>query len=149
MGSQAMAADYLFVGPLLLARLAAQLPDLPGELVESPEQVLRADNRPAVIKLMWAGDRFDPSDGGRAGGGTSQLVHQRWLLVLGLNHAGQAPDARNTVAGPHLSRLHRALAGFTPEGAGRPVRRAQAALAPTFTATQAIYPLGFEITLAL
>ena len=149
MGLPALAADYLFVGPLMLARLLEQVPELPAELVESPEQVLRADQRPAVAKLMWAGDRFDTTESGRAGGGASQLVHQRWLLVLGLNNPAVDPAGRNTAAGPLLSRLHRAMSGWSPAGANRPVRRAQAALAPTFTTTQAIYPLGFEITLTL
>lgn len=149
MGLPAVAADYLFVGPLIVARLLAQVPNLPAEHVETPDQVLQADNRPLVAKVMWAGDRFDQGETGRARGGASQQVHQRWLVAIGVNNPAADPAGRNTATGPWLSRVHTALAGWTPEGAARPLMRAQASMSPQFTPTQAIYPLGFEITLAL
>jgi hypothetical protein len=149
MSTPALAADYLFLAPLLQARLLDQVADVPVDVCETPDQVLAQDKRPRALLVLWAGDRVDEAAGGQARGGASQLLHQRWLVCLGLNNAGKAADARNTAAGPVLSQVHKALAGWTPEGCARPMRRANAPLRPTFAATKAVYPLGFEITLSL
>lgn len=149
MGLPALAADYLFIGPLIEARLQDQVTDIPVDLVERSDQVLAADRRQRVLMVLWAGDRFDQSEGGRAGAGASQIVHQRWLVLLGMANVGRTPDARHSGAGAWLSQVHAALAGWTPPGAARAMRRANASLAPTFTDAKAVYPLGFEITLTL
>ena len=149
MGLPALAADYLFIGPLMKARLEDQVGDIPVQVCETVEQVLKADQRKRVLLLLWAGDRVDTGADGSARAGASQLLHQRWLVILGLDNVSPSPDARNVTAGPLLSKVHKALAGWTPEGAGRPMRRASAPLQPTFTPSKAVYPLGFEITLTL
>jgi hypothetical protein len=149
MGLPALAADYLFLAPLIAARLEDQVGDIPIDVCETPEQVLQADKRTRVLMVLWAGDRVDTGADGSARGGASQLLHQRWLVMLGISNAGKTADARNLAAGPLLSKVHKALAGWTPEGAGRPMRRASAPLQPTFTGSKAVYPLGFEITLTL
>lgn len=147
MGLPALLADYLFVGPLLVTRLCEQVPDIPVDLCERPEQVLAADRRSRVLMVMWAGDRFDTA-AGRMHESASQVVHQRWLIALGIQNVGKA-DARNVDAGPLLSKVHYAIAGWRPEGCPRALLRANAPLAPTFTEARAIYPLGFEIPLSL
>jgi hypothetical protein len=149
MGLPALEADYLFLAPLIEARLLDQVPDIPVDVCETADQVLKADTRQRVLMVLWAGDRIDTADGGNARAGASQLVHQRWLVMLGLKNVGRAPDARNTRAGPLLSKVHKALAGWTPDGAARAMRRTNAPLQPTFTESKAVYPLGFEITLSL
>ena len=149
MGLPAFEADYLFLAPLIQARLESQVPDIPVDVCERADQVLAADRRQRVVMVMWAGDRPDTSDTGRAGAGASQLIHQRWLVMLAISSVGKQPDARSAGAGRALSQLHKALAGWTPEGAARAMRRALAPLQPTFTDSKAVYPLGFEITLTL
>lgn len=144
MGLPAVAQDYLFVGPQLVAALASL--GVPTELVESAEQLTERDQRATVLGVMWAGDTV--GDDARSGG--SQLVHQRWLVLLMINNAGQAAAARSGRAGPLLSQVHSALAGLSVPGAGgRKLRRASANLSPQLTPTRALFPLGFEITLAL
>lgn len=145
MGLPALAADYLFVGPQMVARLLDQVPDIAVEMVERPDQVLEADKRARVLMVMWGGDRF--GDEARAGG--SQVVYQRWMVLLGINSVAPAAAARNTAVGPMLSQVHRALAGWAPDGSPRSLRRANAALQPLFTQSKAVYPLGFELQLTL
>ena len=145
MGLPALAADYLFVGPLIVKRLEQEVPDIAVGLVERADQVLDADKRARVLMVMWAGDRFE--DEARAG--RSQQVYQRWLVVLALNNVGRANDARNALAGTLLSQVHRALAGWHPDGSPLPLKRANAPLQPTFTDSKAVYPLGFEVSLSL
>ncbi len=143
MGLPALHADYLFAAPLIKARLEEQVPDTPVEVCETVEQLLAADRRECVVMVMWAGERFG------AGVATHQQVSQRWLVILALNNVGLLPDARQVRAGPMLSRLHRALAGWKPEGAVRSFERAQADMRPDIRPQKALYPLGFELSLNL
>jgi hypothetical protein len=149
MATPALLDDYLFLGPLLQARLVGQVPDVPVDVCETVQQVLAADRRPLVLMVMWAGDRFDETERGRAGNGASQVVFQRWLVLLALNNASPEKDARHLRAGPLLSAVHKALAGWTPEGSSRAMRRANAAMRPDITPQKAIYPMGFELQLTL
>ena len=145
MGLPALEADYLFVGPLIAARLDAEVAGVPVDVCERAEQVLAADKRARVLMVMWAGDVF----AARADRGLAQALRQRWLICLGMNNVGAQADARNVAAGPLLSQVHRALAGWKPDGCPNPLVRGTSSMAPTFTATKAVYPLGFEIPLSL
>lgn len=145
MGLPALAADYLFIGPLIVARLVDQVPDIAVDLVERADQVLKADQRSKVLMVMWAGDRFNDE----ARQGASQQVQQRWLAILALNNVGKLAASRSNAAGQLLSQVHLALAGWAPEGSPRPLKRANAPMAPTFTDTKAVFPLGFEVQLTL
>lgn len=138
--------DYFFIGPRIVARLALHVPELPAEVVERPEQLLEADKRSAVLAVMWAGDRFNVGPNGRVLDGA--MVYQRWLVILGSNNVGKAAAARAAAAGPLMSRVHRALAGWRPEDCVYPMLRTNG-VAPTFTEHKAVLPLGFEIQLAL
>jgi hypothetical protein len=149
MGLPALAADYLFLGPLIARRLEDEVPDIPVDVCETADQVFAADKRPYALMVMWAGDRFVETEAGRANNGASQVVHQRWLVMLALNDVGKEKDARQLKAGPWMSKVHKALAGWTPEGAARAMRRATAPLRPDITPQKAIYPMGFEISLTL
>jgi len=150
MSSTALLANYLFLQPLIEQRLQAELGgELPVAGIESLTQAGDADQRQKVIYVMWAGDAFDESDAGRAQRGASQMVRQRWMVALRISNVGQTDmAARNKEAGPLLSRIHSALAGWTPEGAGRPFVRA-GALAPNYTKASGLFPLGFAIQLTL
>ncbi|MDO9094437.1 MAG: hypothetical protein Q8R98_04290 [Rubrivivax sp.] len=148
MGLAALLDDYLFVGPLMKRRLELQVPDIPVDVCETADQILAADKRAQLLQVMYAGDRFVESDDGRASR-ASQVVHQRYLVCVALNHVGQEKDSRHLRAGPLMSLVHKALAGWTPDGAARPFVRANAALRPQITPQKAIYPMGFEISLTL
>ncbi|MBE7419831.1 MAG: hypothetical protein HS128_19165 [Ideonella sp.] len=151
MSNAALAQDYLFIGPLIEARLAAEIAgNVPVERVEQMAQARDAqDLRETVLYVMWGGDRFDGGEAGRAGAGAAQRVWQQWLVWLRVRNAGVADKAaRNTVAGPLLSAVHRALAGWMPEGALRTLQRTQGP-APNYQPASGLYPLAFEINLSL
>lgn len=154
MSTPGLAANYLFLQPLIEARLAAQIGEnIPVEGIEELAQAGAEDARPYVIFVYWAGDRFNESDGGRALAGTSQILHQRWLVLLYVKNAAHANRAaRNEAAGGLLSRLHKALAGWTPLGAqpGSPHKFNRInGLKPDYTRNSGLYPLMFEIPLHL
>jgi hypothetical protein len=149
MGLPALLADYLFLGPLIQERLKEQVLDVPVDLCETADQVLKADQRARVLMVMWAGERFVESEAGRVSNQATQTVYQRWLVLLAINNPSAYKDARHKSAGQMLSAIHGAIAGWKPEGCTRAMQRAAASLRPDITATKAIYPLGFELQLYL
>lgn len=145
MGLPALLADYWFLAPLLKARLETEVSDAPVDICETVDQIYAADRREAVLMLMYAGDTVL----GNAAGGKSVKLKQRWMVLLALNNVARGLDARQMKAGPVLSRVHTALAGWTPLGCAHPFMRANAPLRPDHTQNKALYPLGFEIELAI
>jgi len=145
-----MLANYLFLQPLIEARLKAEVAGgMPVEGIEELAQAGKEDQRPFVIFVYWAGDRFDETEAGRAGRGTSQMMRQRWFVILYARNAAQANrDARNASVGALLTQLHKALAGWQPEGCARTFTRCNG-LVPDYTRASGLYPLAFEITLTL
>lgn len=151
MSNPSLLADYLFIGPLIEARLAEQLGEnIAVESIEQMSQVRdNAELRELVVYVMWGGDRFNTTEGGRAGAGASQQVYQRWIVWVRVRNESQADlAARNRRAGPVLSATHKALAGWMPEGGLRPFVRAQGPT-PDYRTTSGLYPLAFEINMAL
>ncbi|MBX3589082.1 MAG: hypothetical protein KF796_20825 [Ramlibacter sp.] len=145
MANAALLADYLFLQELIEARVRGQLgQDVPVMPVDEMAQVTEANLSRDTVFVLWDGERF-PDD---AGGGSSTMVTQRYTLLLAKKNARQAKGARNESAGPLLARLHKALAGWTPEGAMRPFRRANGRQ-PNYRASVALYPLTFSINLTL
>lgn len=154
MGTPALLLDYLFAGAAIEQRLRSQVAELAGaDAVRAVDQLAQAVERsitgPTAF-VLWEGDAFDTGERGRAAGGTSQIVRQQWTVLLAVRHAGQkAPGAaRNESAGPLLAAIHKALAGWIPEGAFRPLQRTQGRRA-TYTANVALYPLAFDLPLTL
>lgn len=145
MGLPALLADYWFLAPLLKARLEDQVSDAPVDVCETVEQIYAADRREAVLLVMYAGDAILNA----AAGGKSVRLRQRWMVLLALNNVARPMDARLVKGGPVLSRVHTALAGWTPAGCAHPFMRANAPLRPDHTQNKALYPLGFEIELAI
>lgn len=151
MGTPALANDYLFVGALIVARIREAVPAIASQDVMAIEDLaaLGGDStRSPVAFVLWENDRFPPAEEAR--GGRSQAVHQAWTVVLSVRNASQVQaDARNQMAGPLLSALHGALAGWVPPGCARPLVRAQGGKRPDYRINSGLYPLTFEILLNL
>jgi hypothetical protein len=153
MSTPALLLDYLFASALLQARLRAVVPELaPAGAVEGITELAQAMERsiqgPKAF-VLWEGDTFDTSPQGQALQGRAQIVRQAWTVLLGVRHAAQADlEARNSAAGPLLSAIHKAVAGWTPAGAPRPFTRAQGRR-PQYTPNVGLYPLTFELVLHL
>lgn len=150
MSTPDLLANYLSLQPRIEQRLREQLGNnIPVEGIEELGQAGMEDRRPQVVFVYWAGDRFDESDTGRAGRGASQILRQRWLVLIYVRNDSQLNrDARNQAAGALLSSVHKALAGWQPDGVARTFTRANGP-APDYTRASGMLPLGFEITLTL
>ena len=152
MSNAAALLDYLFVRGLIQARLADQEPLLATGNVSGVEDLAQAVERglrDTTAFVLWEGDVFDTSEQGRAGAGKNQLVQQQWSVILAVRNADQNDaDARNASAGPLLAQVHKALAGWVPEGAFRPLLRVQGRRA-NYTPNVGLYPLTFALPLSL
>jgi hypothetical protein len=148
MANAALLLDYLFVGELLKQRLQAEVSGITVEGIESLSQAVEANVRTNIVYVLWDGDTFGAGSA-QSASASSQIVTQRWTLLFALRDARQhVQDAHNTSAGPMLSALHKAVAGWIPEGAFRPFKRINGRQ-PTYRANVGLYPLTFSIDLNL
>ena len=153
MSNPALMLDYLFVGRLIKARLASNVVglELQGAVlgIESLAQATERSINAPTAYVLWEGDRIDVGPQGNAGNGRWQMAVQSWTVLVAVRNADQDQhDARNESAGPLISSVHRALAGWKPMDDLRPFTRAQGRKA-TYTANVGLYPLTFEILLNL
>ncbi|MFN0185122.1 MAG: hypothetical protein ACKVQR_15015 [Aquabacterium sp.] len=144
--SSPLADNYLFLQPLVEARIRDRVAGLPVEGVEQMAQIVEAqDRRAEVCFVMWGGDRF--ADTANAGDATQ--VVQEWVLWLRVINASAADkDARSSAAGARLAQLHAAMAGFKPAGCARGFRRTNGPR-PNYQPASGLYPLSFGISLHL
>jgi hypothetical protein len=147
MASAAILENYLFVGDRIETRLAGLVTGVAIHSIEQLSQASEANVRDKDLFVLWERDLFPQGEGARAGAGSSQRVDQVWTVLLAVRHVGQTTkDARNQVAGPLLSAIHKALSGWTPEGAMRPLQRTNGRQA-SYGGNVGLYPLTFSINL--
>lgn len=154
MALQPIHEDYLFVGPLIVQRLRDQMAGLVQPVdVMSIEHLRQAaanmGTRSPVVFVLWDGEGM--GSGVRdANHGSARILHQIWTVCLYVRNASQVvPAARDLDAGPMLSRIHVALAGWRPEGSIHPFHRTSPGKRPQYPAdsASAMYPLSFSIDL--
>lgn len=137
-----LAADYLALRPLLAQRVNGVV-GLPVKSVELLGQLDTEQINQDCAFVLWYGDRFPDS----AAGGRSVMCAQQWIVVLGVRNLSQVDKAgRDERAGPLLSQVHTAIAGWTPDGFFRPFRRVSGPR-PTYRKGAGLYPLTFETLL--
>lgn len=149
---KAVLLDYLFLQGRVMDRIEsivnADAKNVEIKPIEDLRQATEANVRDNLIYVLWDGDQFASGDGGRAGS-SSQIVTQTWSIVYAKRSADQHDRAaRNSSSGPMLATLHKAIAGWTPEGTFRPFRRVNGRK-PSYLASVALYPLSFSIDLTL
>lgn len=146
MANAELAKNYLFVQPLIAARLSDELPDVPVRSIDSLATATENDVRDAVIYVLFEGERFTDE----AGNGLRNMVRQRYSVMLGIEHKRQNDEAgRNANAGPLLSRIHAALSGYTHESLHTRTFKRANGRPPIYTTGVALYPLTFEISINL
>lgn len=153
MALPALQADYLFVGQAIVARIQSAVPQIAPTDVMLIEQISQAGAqqgpRGPLVWVLWEGEQFAQGEGRQAMDGGAQQSTQLWTVILHVRNASQVQDdARNATAGPLLSALHRALAGWRPDGVVRGLHRAPGRR-PDYQPNSALYPLTFGISLHL
>lgn len=115
------ADDALFMGPLIVARLKAEVPALRQVLLIDDLGGIERDNGlaaaqcPAVVVGLAS---MEPtSDAGRK----TVTVVQDWHVYLGVASVAAQADRQRTVAGPLITQIVRALQGWVPAGINFPL----------------------------
>jgi len=137
-------SDYLMAGRAIIERLKTSVLEL--RQVLSLEEIAQLDENAIASPtayVVYDGDEVLEADG-RARQGASQLVRQRWMVVLAVANARQARsgDAKHAEAGPLLSLLIAALAGWLTPPFRRPLFRVSAPRVQ-YGQNVALYPLMF------
>ena len=146
MANPHLEADYFFVQQIIVDRLSDVLPDLPVRGIDSLAAATENDVRDAVVYVLYEGERFTDD----AGNGLRNAMRQRYAVMLAVEHKRQNDDGgRNAAAGPKLSKLHQALAGFTHDKLLTRTFKRVNGRAPIYTSGTAMYALTFEVLVNL
>jgi hypothetical protein len=148
MATTALLADYLFVGPLIQARVREVVKSISADdvlQIETMEQAGPKGGMAPMVFVLWEGDRFGGASYLQARQGSAHAMDQLWTVLLHVATVSQIDlSARNDLAGRLLSEIHIALAGWTPPGCSKPLVREQGRAAIYKTAS-ALYPLTFSV----
>lgn len=122
-----MIEHYLAAEQLIVERIRAQMPDLKNVFGMADLASIQdnASQFAPCVCVVYDGDEVPQGDSARAGAGAAQVVQQRWvawLIVRNVRSAARGEAARSE-AGPMLSALLSALAGWSPGPDYRPLRR--------------------------
>jgi hypothetical protein len=122
-----MIEHYFAAEPLIVARVRAQMPALKQVFGMADLATLRdnATQFAPCVCVVYDGDEIPQAESARAGAGAAQVVLQRWVTWLIVRNVREAQrgEATREDAGPLLSSLISALAGWQPEASFRPLRR--------------------------
>lgn len=144
-----MIANYLAAWDLIIERIRDLVPEL-ADVLPAPDlaRVREDQQRTPAAHVAYEGDAVDGSERGRAGGGTAQVVFQRWTVwIVVKNVRDQARGkAAYDEAGPLIAKVLAALSGWTPTSEFRPMRRVNGPR-PTYTVGHLYFPLAFEAQL--
>lgn len=109
--------DYLFLEPLLVERIRAEVPGLASvsgvpDLATLNEQ---SQLSPSVY-VIYLGDQIGTGADAQGGTRNIQMVVQNWAVVLTVYYADGVGDGEGArrLAGPLLGRLLKALTGWAP-----------------------------------
>lgn len=139
--------DHLAVEGLLIARIGAQVQGLRAVLsaadlagVSQTQQVTPA------VHVLYAGDQVPTGEGARGWTGTPQKINQHWMAVVAVRNARtqRSGEAARSDAGPLLSQLIAALAGYTLGPDFGPLMRVPAPQ-PAYDASWAYFPTQWTV----
>lgn len=139
--------DYLFLEPLLVERVRAEVPGL--ALVGGvPDLATVADQQQATpaVYLIYLGDELSAGPQAQGGQGRVQTVTQLWAAVLALycaDASGEGVAARRE-AGPLLGQLLKTLTGWIPRPDVTPLTRRQGPAEVAYVDGYFYYPLVFQ-----
>jgi hypothetical protein len=141
------AEDALWLGPVLCTRLRAQLPELRAAYVIDdlqPESTTPPQDPAAIVML----DGMQPAGGPdvRQPGLAVTTVDQSWLVILAVRSARRDDDRARQQLGALVSGSVRALQGWTPPGALRPMVW-RASPRPDYGKAINLFPLRFSLQL--
>jgi hypothetical protein len=140
---------YLAIEGEIIERLHAQVPQLldvlsSGDSSQLPLEAV-AKRMPCAI-VMFDGEQVG-GEQSRSMDSTKELATQRWVVFVGARSVAQGEGGKQLrdTAGPMISLVRRALAGWQPASATRPLKRITARGGPEYRqGGLGFFPLAFE-----
>lgn len=141
--------DYLFLGPLIIARITAEVTGL-QKIQGAPDLdfVAQEKSYSPSASVIYLGDSVATNAGGQGGERKIQSVQQFWSVVLGVTVAdsnGDGEEAR-AEAGPLLGQLINKLTGWQPSPDTKPLARSARQTPAVYHDGFFYYPLIFSTT---
>ncbi|RUI34546.1 hypothetical protein [Pseudomonas aeruginosa] len=138
--------DYLFLEPLLVERIQAEVPGLAN--VSGLPDLATLEELSQVspcVYVIYLGDEIGAGADHQGGSRAIQTVTQHWAAVLTVYYAdaqGDGEGARRE-AGPLLGQLIKALTGWVPEQGVGPLARSPQASPVSYSNGYFYFPLVF------
>jgi len=140
-------ANYFSAWDGIVARLKEQVTEFnrhvyPFMSLDDAKRI--AQFAPACV-VVYTRDRVGES----SGAGQAQVVSQQFTVVVALKSANDAESGKGAreAAGPLITKVLAALAGFTPAVGWRPLKRAEQPALVDYSPGVAWFPFGFSTTL--
>jgi len=141
-----MIEDWLSAGGAIVARLVAEVAELRQvTTLASLSEIEAVTIQSPSAFVVWHEDAI----GDATAQGAAQIVSQRWLVVVAVRSARDAGTGAGVLAeaGPIVTMALKALMGWQPSAAHRPLARV-AAPRPGFSGAFGYFPLAFETRIA-
>lgn len=138
----AAVTDHLMAEPLLIERVKSQVNGLRAVLSAADlAGVTAAQQLTPAVHVLYMGDQVPTGEGDRGWTGRPQKIIQQWMAVVAVRNARtqRTGAAAREDAGPLLSQLIAALAGFQLADELQPLKRI-AAPKPAYDASWAYFP---------
>lgn len=147
-----MLTDYLAAEPLIVARLQAQVAGVPAAHVLTAADLAGVEARAQItpsLHVLYDGDE-PAGEAGQSETGDTQIVQQRWLVVVAVRSARdtRGGSGARALAGPLMVAVIQALAGWRPSADHGPMIRASAPR-PLFDPGFAYYPQLYRCPIVL
>ncbi|WP_089415340.1 phage tail terminator protein [Vitreoscilla filiformis] len=141
--NSAWAADFLFVGRAMAARLAASVPALRESLMVDEIEPTATRTRQVPAALVMLHDQSP--DGGGDGYSDVSVVRQQWLVFLVDKTGRNTADRGGEKVGPLLPQIVQCLHGWRVPGTSRNLAWAPGAPTPKyFQDGTVMFPLLFS-----
>lgn len=140
-----MLDNYLEAEGLIIARIKAEVSGLKAVLPAADLAGVAENAQPSpAVHVIYAGDQVPGSDNQRSTSGALQKVTQQWYAVVAVRNARTQTSgaAARETAGPIITQVLAALAGWQPADAFKPLKRVNAP-PPKTIGTFAYFPLLF------
>lgn len=140
--------DYLAADIPILDKLKTDVSLVPDNYIEPAKDlagVLESKQHEKALYLVYAGDRIPGGEDARSASGDTQILSQRWMVVVAVRHAKGGEQDKAT-AGKIIMEVIRALSGWSPGDSYQEFIRVQGP-PPFYRKTHAHYPLLFSTNL--
>lgn len=144
--------DYLVLEDLLVDRIKETMPELKAVLTATDLAAVKDDRKADLaVHVVYLGDEIGSGPQHQGGSGKVQAITQQWMVVLVVKFAGSPTTGKGNrkLAGPLITKLLKALAGWEPPNVPLDALRRINAPKVIYNNGFAYYPFAFKTQFTL